>query len=143
LLVPDRERLQLIEAASIEWLEADDNYVQVHTAGRTYLLRRTLQDLLSHLGEQRFIRIHRSTAVNLGCIGSLTPSSRVTTKSICTMAACFGSVDGIARRYSPAWGANIRLVTPMSPSAPHLLSGVRCWMRLRHIADPGDLNHAC
>jgi two-component system, LytTR family, response regulator len=73
LLVPDGERLQLIEAASVEWLEADDNYVRVHTAGRTYLLRRTLQDLLSQLGEQRFIRIHRSTAVNLGCIGSLTP----------------------------------------------------------------------
>jgi two-component system LytT family response regulator len=73
LLVPDRERLQLIDAASIQWLEADDNYVHVHTAGRTYLLRRTLQDLLSQLGEQRFIRIHRSAAVNLSCIGSLTP----------------------------------------------------------------------
>ncbi|MGO4503559.1 LytTR family DNA-binding domain-containing protein [Dyella sp. 2YAF14] len=45
----------------------------MHTAGRTYLLRRTLQDLLSQLGEQRFVRIHRSTAVNLGCIQSLTP----------------------------------------------------------------------
>lgn len=73
LLVPERERLQLIDTASIEWLEADDNYVHVHAAGRTYLLRRTLQDLLSQLGEQRFIRIHRSTAVNLSCIGSLTP----------------------------------------------------------------------
>jgi two-component system, LytTR family, response regulator len=73
LLVPDRERLQLIDAAAIEWLEADDNYVHVHTAVRTYLLRRTLQDLLSQLGEQRFIRIHKSTAVNLRCIGSLAP----------------------------------------------------------------------
>ncbi|WP_165418557.1 LytR/AlgR family response regulator transcription factor [Dyella amyloliquefaciens] len=73
LLVPDRERLQLVDAASVEWLEADDNYVHVHTSGRTYLLRRTLQDLLSQLGEQRFVRIHRSTAVNLACIASLTP----------------------------------------------------------------------
>jgi two-component system LytT family response regulator len=73
LLVPDGERLRLIEAASVEWLEADDNYVHVHTAARTYLLRRTLQDLLSQLGEQHFVRIHRSTAVNLGSIGSLTP----------------------------------------------------------------------
>ncbi|MFK2889581.1 LytR/AlgR family response regulator transcription factor [Dyella flagellata] len=73
LLVPDRERLQLIDAASIEWLEADDNYVHVHTIARTYLLRRTLQDLLSQLGDQRFVRIHKSTAVNLGSIGSLTP----------------------------------------------------------------------
>jgi two-component system LytT family response regulator len=73
LLVPDRERLQLIDVLSVEWLEADDNYVHVHTATRTYLLRRTLQDLLTQLGEQRFVRIHRSTAVNFSCIGSLTP----------------------------------------------------------------------
>lgn len=73
LLVPDGERLHLIDVASVEWLEADDNYVHVHTAGRSYLLRRTLQDLLSQLGETRFVRIHRSTAVNLGAIGSLSP----------------------------------------------------------------------
>ncbi|WP_426703062.1 LytR/AlgR family response regulator transcription factor [Rhodanobacter sp. Col0626] len=73
LLVPDGERLKLIDAASVEWLEADDNYVNVHTTTRTYLLRRTLQDLLSQLGEQRFVRIHKSTVVNLGSIGSLTP----------------------------------------------------------------------
>ena len=73
LLVPDGERLQLIDAASVEWLQADDNYVHVHTASRTYLLRRTLQDLLYQLGAQRFVRVHKSTAVNLGFIGSLTP----------------------------------------------------------------------
>ncbi|MET0549964.1 MAG: LytTR family DNA-binding domain-containing protein [Xanthomonas sp.] len=73
LLVPDGERLQLIDAASIEWLEADGNYVHVHTAARSYLMRRTLQDLLAQLGEQRFVRIHRSAAANLACIGSLTP----------------------------------------------------------------------
>jgi len=73
LLVPDGERLQLIDATSIEWLEADGNYVHVHTAARSYLMRRTLQDLLAQLGEQRFVRIHRSAAANLACIGSLTP----------------------------------------------------------------------
>lgn len=73
LLVPDGERLQLIDAASIEWLEADDNYVQVNTAVRRYLLRRTLQDLLMQLGEQHFVRIHKSAAVNLAAIVSLAP----------------------------------------------------------------------
>jgi len=73
LLVPDGERLQLIDTASVEWLQADDNYVHVHTAARTYLMRRTLQDLMSQLGEQHFVRVHKSTAVNLGSIGSLTP----------------------------------------------------------------------
>lgn len=73
LLVPEGERLQLIDSDAIDWLEADDNYVHVHAASRTYLLRRTLQDLLAQLGEQRFARIHKSAAVNISAIGSLTP----------------------------------------------------------------------
>lgn len=73
LLVPDGERLELIDSTSIEWLEADDNYVHVHTAARHYMLRRTLQDLLAQLGEQQFVRIHKSTAVSLRAIASLTP----------------------------------------------------------------------
>lgn len=73
LLVPDGERLQLIESSSVEWLEADDNYVHVHTAARSYLLRRTLQDLLTQLGERHFVRVHKSAAVNLSAIASLTP----------------------------------------------------------------------
>ncbi|MGH8176220.1 MAG: LytR/AlgR family response regulator transcription factor [Steroidobacter sp.] len=73
LLVPTGEQLQLIESAAIEWLEADDNYVHVHTVARDYLLRRTLQDLLVQLGEQRFVRIHKSVAVNIAEIQALTP----------------------------------------------------------------------
>jgi two-component system LytT family response regulator len=73
LLVPDGDSLQLIDAAAIRWLEADDNYVHVHTATRKHLLRRTLADLLLQLGEQRFMRIHKSAAVNLSEIASLTP----------------------------------------------------------------------
>lgn len=73
LLVPEGERLQLLDSSSIDWLEADDNYVHVHTANRKYLLRRTLQDLLVQLGEQRFARIHKSTAINIAAVASLTP----------------------------------------------------------------------
>jgi two-component system LytT family response regulator len=73
LLVPQGENLQLIDAASIHWLEADDNYVHVHTAQARYLLRRTLSDLLEQLGEERFQRIHKSAAVNLAEIATLSP----------------------------------------------------------------------
>jgi two-component system LytT family response regulator len=73
LLVPWGEQLQLIDAASIHWLEADDNYVHVHTAQARYLLRRTLNDLLALLGEQRFVRIHKSTAVNVAEVAALAP----------------------------------------------------------------------
>jgi len=73
LLVPQGDDLKLIDAQSIHWLEADDNYVHVHTAGARYLLRRTLGDLLAQLGEQRFARIHKSAAVNLAEIAALSP----------------------------------------------------------------------
>lgn len=73
VLVPVGQQLQLIDAAEIEWLEADDNYVHVHTAQRRYLVRRTLHDLLAQLGEQRFVRIHKSAAVNIAEVQSLTP----------------------------------------------------------------------
>ena len=73
LLVPRGEQLELIEAGSIHWLEADDNYVHVHTAAARYMVRRTLTDLLLQLGEQRFVRIHKSTAVNIAEVASLSP----------------------------------------------------------------------
>lgn len=73
LLVPAGDGLRMVDSAGIHSLEADDNYVHVHTADRTYLLRRTLRDLLQQLGEQRFVRIHKSAAVNIGEIDALTP----------------------------------------------------------------------
>ena len=98
LLVPDGERLQLIDSASVEWLEADDNYVHVHTAARHYLVRRTLQDLLAQLGEQHFVRIHKSTAVNLNAIASLTPLF----KGDHEVALRNGRVLRLSRRYRDA-----------------------------------------
>ncbi len=73
LLVPVGGSLRLIDCASVHALEADDNYVHVHTADQQFLVRRTLHDLLQQLGEQRFIRIHKSTVVNIAEIDSLAP----------------------------------------------------------------------
>jgi two-component system LytT family response regulator len=73
LLVPAGDGLHMIDSAGIHSLEADDNYVHVHTADQTYLLRRSLRDLVQQLGEQRFVRIHKSVAVNIAEIDSLTP----------------------------------------------------------------------
>ena len=73
LLVPAGQGLRLIDCAGIHSLEADDNYVHVHTADQAYVLRRTLRDLLQQLGEQRFVRIHKSAAVNIAEIEALSP----------------------------------------------------------------------
>jgi two-component system, LytTR family, response regulator len=73
LIVPVRDELRLLDDRAIIWLEAEDNYVRIHTSERDYLLRRTLQDLLGSLDQRQFLRIHRSRAVNLAEIASLRP----------------------------------------------------------------------
>jgi two-component system, LytTR family, response regulator len=72
LLVPRGDGLELVEATAIHWLEADDNYVHVHTAHARFMLRRTLADLLQQLGG-RFARIHKSRAVNVAEVKTLSP----------------------------------------------------------------------
>lgn len=73
LLVPSGNELRLIDCSSIHSFEADDNHVHVHTANQRYVLRRTLGDVLAQVGGQHFIRIHKSSAVNIAEIDALSP----------------------------------------------------------------------
>ena len=74
--IPVGDRTKLLDAEAITWLEADDNYVQVHTDGQHYALRQSLQTLLDDLGDRRFARIHKSAAVNVAEIETLQPLGR-------------------------------------------------------------------
>jgi two-component system LytT family response regulator len=76
LLVSARGEWRLIDAAAIHALEADDNYVHVSTAEQGYMLRRTLRDLLLQLGEDAFVRIHKSAAVAVSQIEALAPLAK-------------------------------------------------------------------
>jgi hypothetical protein len=60
-----RTRVALDE---IECLEADRNYVNVHTPQRSYLLRQTLGSLEKSLCPRAFLRVHRSIIVNRALI---------------------------------------------------------------------------
>jgi hypothetical protein len=53
-----------IRIQDIEFLEAERNYINVHTPERTYLLRRTLASLEESLARRNFERVHRSIIVN-------------------------------------------------------------------------------
>ena len=70
LVIPDRGRTWVVAVADIEWLEAADNYVVVHTGARSPLLRRTLTTLLADLGDG-FVRTQRGAAVALAHVRSL------------------------------------------------------------------------
>jgi two-component system LytT family response regulator len=72
LLIVDRGATQVVRCADIEWLQAADNYVNVHLKGQTLLMRRTLESLLKDLAPA-FVRTHRSAAVALTCVQALRP----------------------------------------------------------------------
>ncbi|WP_337842415.1 LytTR family DNA-binding domain-containing protein [Rheinheimera sp.] len=70
-LVRKLDKEFLVKVADIDWLEANGNYVNLHSAGRIYPLRATLAQLCSQLESQGFSRIHRSLAVNHRAIQSI------------------------------------------------------------------------
>ena len=72
-LVRKLRREFLIAAGDIAWLQAQANYVGLHVNGHDYLLRSTLTDFLTQLDPARFVRVHRSYAVNLDAIAVIEP----------------------------------------------------------------------
>jgi len=71
LAVHDRGRILIVRVAEIDWLESADNYVTLHVGPRAYLLRQTMKVLETTLDSARFLRIRRSTMVNLDRIVEL------------------------------------------------------------------------
>jgi two-component system LytT family response regulator len=63
----------LLRTANIDWVEAADNYVNVHCGGETHLVRETMQSFEQRLDPARFVRIHRSTIVNLDRVTQIQP----------------------------------------------------------------------
>lgn len=63
-----------LKTSEIDWIEAEGDYVKFHVAGRTHLMRGTMTSLEARLDPARFIRIHRSTIVNVDRLRKLSPS---------------------------------------------------------------------
>lgn len=59
--VPHRSELLRIDAAQVERIDAERDYVRLHVGDRSYLLLQTIAGLEGKLDPARFIRIHRST----------------------------------------------------------------------------------
>lgn len=73
LFVRDRDRIVPVAATEIERLEAADDYVEVHTRARSYLVYLTLNDFERRLDPERFIRVHRGHIVNLDYVKQMVP----------------------------------------------------------------------
>ncbi len=62
-----------IKAAEIDWIDAAGDYMCVHAAGETHVLRATMKQLETALDPQVFQRVHRSAIVNLTRVRRLRP----------------------------------------------------------------------
>lgn len=65
LAIRSRGRIHLLNSAEIDWIEAADNYVNIHSGAHEYLMRESMKDIEARLAEGRFLRIHRCVIVNM------------------------------------------------------------------------------
>jgi two-component system, LytTR family, response regulator len=67
-----RETIRL-DVATIDWVDAAGDYMCLHAAGQTHVLRATMKELEEMLDPRLFQRVHRSTIVNLARVAALRP----------------------------------------------------------------------
>jgi two-component system LytT family response regulator len=73
LVIKANGRIYFLETNEIDWIEAEGNYVSVHSAKKSHLLRETISSLESQLDPKKFVRIHRSSIVRIDQIQELQP----------------------------------------------------------------------
>ncbi len=66
-------RTRIVAASDVDWFESDGNYVRVHIAGTSHLVRHTLTALEEELDPRTFVRIHRRHIVNLDRVVEVQP----------------------------------------------------------------------
>lgn len=73
IFVREDDRLVCLRARQIEAIEALGNYVKIHTAAKTHVVRCSLTSLEAQLHPASFVRIHRSHIVNISAVRELLP----------------------------------------------------------------------
>jgi two-component system, LytTR family, response regulator len=80
ILVKEGTQVHVFPVERVDFIEAQDDYVGIHVAGKVHLRTQTLSELAESLDPARFVRVHRSYVVNLERISRLesyTKDSRV------------------------------------------------------------------
>jgi two-component system LytT family response regulator len=72
-LVRSAGEMYFVRAADIDWIDAQGNYVRLHAAGRTHLVRNTMKEFAAKLDPAVFVRVHRSAIVNIDRVARLEP----------------------------------------------------------------------
>ena len=92
-LVRNGEKILVIKAEEIDWIEAADYYVSLHVGAKSHLLRETMTELEARLDPERFFRVHRSAIVNLERVTEIHPLFR----GDCTLVLAGGAQVRLSR----------------------------------------------
>jgi len=73
IVVKDGTRVHVIPIAKLDYVEAQDDYVALHSEGKSYLKQQSIASVEAVLDPSRFVRIHRSAIVNLERVARIEP----------------------------------------------------------------------
>jgi two-component system LytT family response regulator len=73
LVVKSVGRVFFLKTDEIDWIEASGNYLKLHVGREAHLIRETMNGIEAKLNPDKFLRIHRSTVVNIDRIKELHP----------------------------------------------------------------------
>jgi two-component system LytT family response regulator len=73
LAIKGEGRVVFVRIADVDWVEAMDNYVRLHVGRDVHMMRETLSNLEARLAGTTFLRIHRSSIVNIDRIREVQP----------------------------------------------------------------------
>ena len=84
IVVKDGARVHVIPIGKLDYVEAQDDYVALHSEGRSYLKQQAIGEIEAMLDPARFVRIHRSAIVNLERIARIEPYGKDSRLAILT-----------------------------------------------------------
>jgi two-component system LytT family response regulator len=76
IVVKDGARVHIIPVERLDYAESQDDYVSLHSQGKSYLKEQTISSLEAALDPERFVRIHRSVIVNLERVVKIEPYAK-------------------------------------------------------------------
>ena len=76
VVVKDGTKVHIIPIGKLDYVEAQDDYISLHSGGKGYLKQQTISSIEEQLDPKRFVRIHRSYVVNLERIARIEPYTK-------------------------------------------------------------------
>jgi len=76
IVVKDGSKVSIIPVDKLDYVQAQDDYVELHSQKKSYLKQQTISSLESALDPKQFVRIHRSSIVNIERVNKIEPYTK-------------------------------------------------------------------